>query len=242
MASRDGVFADVLQETCLAVFDRRRARKTTIYSVNGHVSEVARVASPRGALPWLLPRRPDDAPVAATAAALPLRLAQVGYRCSTGPLVWNRRADDLVAVARKGALPVIWAADIDGGALHRDRKRDGLRYLRLGGNDDQVLTLHEPAVLVQRTTSPEQSRRLVAAELTEEALKSWGGRVIVENHVNVLRPTVPKPLLSLRTLTAVLTSDALDRVMRSLSGSVAVSAYELEAMPLPASDPWSLAL
>jgi adenine-specific DNA-methyltransferase len=234
VASRDGVFADVLQETCLAVFDRRKARRTTIYSVNGHVSEVARVAAPRGALPWLLPRRADDAPVAATAALLPLRLTQVGYRCSTGPLVWNRRAADLGSAKRKGTLPVLWAADIDGGTLHRDRRRDGLRYLRLSGNDDQVLTLGEPAVLVQRTTSPEQTRRLVAAELTDEDLQAWGGRVVVENHVNVLRPTVEWPLLSLRTLTAVLASDALDRVMRSLSGSVAVSAYELEAMPLPA--------
>jgi len=48
--------------------------------------------------------------------------------------------------------------------------------------------------------------------------------------------SVKAPLLSLRTLHAVLSSEALDRVIRSLSGSVAVSAYELEAVPLPAAE------
>jgi adenine-specific DNA-methyltransferase len=233
VSDRDGVFTDVLQETCLAVFTRRRARRTTIDSVNGKITAVAQVKAPRGEGPWLLPRRADDAPVAAVATSLPLRLRDVGYRCSTGPLVWNRRADDLGKRRTAATLPVLWAADLDGGVLHRDKARDGLRFLRLRPGDDAVMVLSEPAVLVQRTTAPEQIRRLVAAELTPEALDAWGGRVVVENHVNVLRPTVPAPLLSQQVLAAVLASPALDRVMRCLSGSVAVSAYELEAMPLP---------
>lgn len=233
VAARGGVFNGVLQETCLAVFTGRRARRTTISSMNGHVSEVARVKSPRGPLPWLLPRRGDDAPTAAAAADLPLRLSDVGYRCSTGPLVWNRRSDDLHARNAEGRVPVIWAADIDGGELHRDRARDRLRHLTLRPGDEKVLVLDRPAVLVQRTTAPEQTRRLVVAELTPDGLAEWGGRVIVENHVNVLRPTVTQPLVTRRVLAAILATDTLDRVMRSLSGSVAVSAYELEALPLP---------
>ncbi len=155
VASRDGVFAEVLQETCLAVFDRRRSRRTVTSSVSGRiVTRVAQVKGPRGALPWLLPRRSDDAPVAAAAAALPWRLAEVGYRCSTGPLVWNRRADDLGKSKRAGWLPVVWAADLDGGKLHRDRKRDGLRYMRQRSGDEHVMVLDEPALLVQRTTAP----------------------------------------------------------------------------------------
>ncbi|HEX8690722.1 MAG TPA: Eco57I restriction-modification methylase domain-containing protein, partial [Solirubrobacterales bacterium] len=66
---RDGVFAGVLQETCLAVFARCRSRRTAIASANGRIAEVAKVASPRGNRPWILPRRSDDAHVAAAAAA-----------------------------------------------------------------------------------------------------------------------------------------------------------------------------
>jgi adenine-specific DNA-methyltransferase len=233
VVGREGVFADVLQETCLAVFTRRRARRTRIRSLNGSVGQVANVRSPRGSGPWLLPRRADDAPTAAVAAGLPLRLRDVGYRCSTGPLVWNRRADDLTAQGSSEHVPVIWAADIDGGRLHRDRSRDRLRYLRVQPGDSRYLITEAPAVLVQRTTAPEQPKRLVAAELTSDDLTNWGGRVIVENHVNLLRATVAAPLLSRATLTRVLSSDPLDRVMRSISGSVAVSAYELESLPLP---------
>jgi adenine-specific DNA-methyltransferase len=230
---RDGIFADVLQETCLAVFTRRRAHRTTIMSLNGHAENVAQVKSPRGSGPWLLPRRADDAPAAAVAANLTLRLADVGYRCSTGPLVWNRRKHDLTSDPVLGSVPILWAADIDGGTLHRDKIRDGMRFVKLRDTDEPVLVLKEPAVLVQRTTAPEQARRLVVAYLSPETLQDWGGRLVVENHVNVLRPMVEEPLLKGETLAAVLATDPLDRVTRSMAGSVAVSAYELESLPFP---------
>ena len=58
---------------------------------------------------------------------------------------------------------------------------------------------------------------------------------MVENHVNVLRPRKPgvEPLVSRGTLAAVLGTRTLDRVVRCLSGSVALSAYELESLSLP---------
>ncbi|WP_371954050.1 Eco57I restriction-modification methylase domain-containing protein [Actinomadura monticuli] len=233
VVDRDGSFADVIQETCLAVFSRRRPRRTAIASINGNIEEVAKVKSPRGAGPWLLPRRADDAPTGAAAARLPLRLADIGYRCSTGPLVWNRRKDDLTFRALRGATRIIWAADIDGGRLHRDKARDELRYIRLQGTDEKVLVLRSPAVLVQRTTAPEQPRRIVAVHLSESLIDKWGGGVVVENHVNVLRPIHDAPLLTPETLAAVLWTETLDRVMRCFSGSVAVSAYELESLPFP---------
>jgi adenine-specific DNA-methyltransferase len=39
-----------------------------------------------------------------------------------------------------------------------------------------------------------------------------------------------------RTLAAFLNSSAADRAFRCISGTVAVSAYELETMPLPPAD------
>lgn len=233
---RDGVFAGVLQETCIASFARKRARRTSIASVNGHVSTVARVPSPRGDSPWVMPRRSDDAHVAAAAARMPTTLAGAGWRVSTGPLVWNRRRDDLHDRPAKGRAQVIWAADLDGGSLHRDRARDRMRWLQLRGSDHEVMLLEEPAVLVQRTTAPEQLRRIVCAQLTEAELAALGGRAVVENHVNVLRPAaeVP-PVISQETIAAVLSTATIDRLMRCISGSVALSAYELEALPLPES-------
>lgn len=227
-------FESVLQETCLVTFGRRKTRFTNVVALNGHIEPVARVKVPTTSLPWLLPRRANDAPVAAAAAAQPLRLADVGYRCSTGPLVWNRRSDDLSAKWTSKSARVIWAADIDGGVLHRDKARDKRRYLRLrDGNLDRFMTRAEPAVLLQRTSTPEQSRRFVAAVLGKKELEAWGGAVAIENHVNVLHAVKPKPLLDIETLAAVLHTETMDRVIRSLSGSVAVSAYEIDAIPFP---------
>jgi adenine-specific DNA-methyltransferase len=232
VAERDGVFADVLQETCLAVFTRRRPTFTAVASVNGHMQDVARVRVPRGAGPWLLPRRIADVEAAVVAAGHPLRLADLGYACSTGPLVWNRREEDLGPEPGPKTAPVLWAADIDGGWVHRADSRRAMRYLRLREGDELTLLLRQPAVVVQRTTAPEQYRRLVVADLTAETIMDWGGTVVVENHVNVLRPN-DDPLMTPATLAAVLATSALDRVVRSLLGSVAVSAYELESLPFP---------
>jgi adenine-specific DNA-methyltransferase len=127
----------------------------------------------------------------------------------------------------------MWAADLDGERPRRTQVRELQRWLRLRPGEDRTLVLDHPAVLVQRTTAPEQPRRLVAAELDAACLAEWGGRVVVENHVNVLTCTDPESPLTARLLVALLDSDAFDRLYRCLTGSVAVSAYELAAMPLP---------
>lgn len=233
VADRSGSFAGVLQETCLATFTQRRARYVTVGTITETAEDLARVPSPKHSRPWILPRRSDDATAAAAALAMPLTVAKAGWKASTGPLVWNRRKNDIFARPSKDRRPIIWAADVDGGAVHRDPARDQQRYLRIRGTDSRYLCLTEPAILLQRTTAPEQSRRLVVAEFTGAHLDAWGGSVIVENHVNVLRPSIAKPSISQATLARVLATETLDRVMRSLSGSVAVSAYEIGSLPLP---------
>ncbi len=234
VADRSGVFTTVLQETCLATFTHRRVRKTNVRAIGSAVEEVATIASPIGGNPWILPRRSDLAPVAAAAARLPNTLASAGWKVSTGPLVWNRRKDDLFARAASGRYPIVWAADIDGGIVHRDASRASTRYLTVRSERDrQVMLLIEPAVLVQRTTAPEQQRRLVVAELSEEYLSRVGGGVVVENHVNTIRPNGEAQLLSRRLLTRILSTIALDNLVRCISGSVALSAYELESITLP---------
>lgn len=154
VADRSGSFTGVLQETALATFGRKRGRRMTVRSIQAETTEVAVVASPRTASPWLLPRRADDAAVAAAARLLPLTLGTSGWRASTGPLVWNRRREDLKTIAGAGRVRVLWAADIDGGIVHQDPARDSLRYLILRGNDERFMVLREPAVLIQRTTAP----------------------------------------------------------------------------------------
>ena len=85
-------------------------------------------------------------------------------------------------------------------------------------------------LLLQRTTAKEQCRRLIGAVMPASLVKEHGA-VAVENHLNMVRPTVGKPPVPLKMLAAFFASGVADRVIRCINGSVAVSASELEAMP-----------
>lgn len=234
VADRSGTFSGVLQETCLAVFARRSQPKVAVSRIGGMLERVADIDAPAGPGPWLIPREPADAAIATVAASMPLTLSDIGYRASTGPLVWNRRRDDIHSHPSQTRRTILWGADIAGGKIELDKTKDGQRYLSFRNEKDEALmSLTEPAVLVQRTTVPEQPRRLVPVELTSERLQELGGSVVVENHVNVLRPSVERPLLSRGAIARVLATSTLDRILRCLSGTVAVSSYELGALPMP---------
>lgn len=56
---------------------------------------------------------------------------------------------------------------------------------------------------------------------------------MVENHVNILRPNPGAEHVDGRGLAAVLNTRTVDQIFRCLSGTVAVSASDLHALPLP---------
>jgi adenine-specific DNA-methyltransferase len=240
--ARRGVFEDVLQETLLAVYRKgepaTRAQIHYLHLVNEREARI----TPNGTIalpaepgaPWLAPRTPAHGKLIARIEAMPSRLADWGYSVSTGPLVWNRfKAQLRLHDCGRNIHPLIWAESVtpDGRFEFRARKRNHVPYFELRPGDDWLL-VDEPCVLVQRTTAKEQARRLVAAELPSQFVQDHGG-VVVENHLNMVRangsPGVPPAVVA-----ALLNSRMLDEVFRCMSGSVAVSAFELGAMPLPA--------
>ncbi len=164
------------------------------------------------------------------------RLADWGYSVSTGPLVWNRHKNQLVTRPGGKRFPLIWAEAVtpDGRFVWRADKKNHALYFEARRGDDWLIT-NGLCVLVQRTTAKEQSRRLIAAALPADFVFRHGA-VVIENHLNMVRPTSKKPPISAEVLAAFLNSEAADQAFRCVSGSVAVSAYELEGLPLPAAD------
>ena len=128
---------------------------------------------------------------------------------------------------------MIWAEAItsDGRFIWRAEKRNHAPYFRIHDGDDWLI-IREPCVLLQRTTAKEQNRRLIATALPASFLAHHKA-VVIENHINMMRPLCKKPKVPPEVLAAFINSEAADRVFRCVSGSVAVSAYELEALPLP---------
>jgi adenine-specific DNA-methyltransferase len=241
VALRKGVFEDVLQETVLATYRKGGPRVKT--RVNFIHPQLKRVIQPElvghFTLPrdpsaaWLLPRHSDEALLVKRLRGMPERLADWGYKVSTGPLVWNRHKPQLSDTPGKSTVPLIWAECItsNGRFVFRWAKRNHKPFFRISESDAWLL-VRTPCVLLQRTTAKEQARRLIAAEMSSSFIAKYGA-VTVENHLNMLIPTAAKPVVSPALLSAFLNSPAADRVFRCLSGSVAVSAYELESLPLP---------
>ena len=238
--ARSGVFEDVLQETLLAIY--RRGQPAGRFQVhylqltddaetklvrNGTVALPARPSDP-----WLAPREPQQARLVATAEQMSGRLADWGYQVSTGPLVWNRFKSQLKDQASKQTRPLIWAEAVttDGRFIHRAERRGHAPYFRVEAGDAWLI-VDRACVLVHRTTAKEQARRLIAAELPQSFIDAQGG-VVVENHLNMVWPTA-SPKVSPAAVAAFLNSETADQLFRCINGSVAVSAFELQALPLP---------
>ena len=248
IAERKGVFDEVLQETLLATYrrlatgrDARAPRSTSVSFVTPIDQSVLRITSIGSFVlpddpnaPWLVPRDSAQSALIERLRQMRHRLADWGYQVSTGPLVWNRHKDQLREQKGPGCLPLVWAEAVrsDGRFLLRVTKTNHRPYFKPRAADGW-LVIEDSCVLVQRTTAKEQPRRLIAAVLPTGLIREHGGAV-VENHLNMIRPTRSSPAVTQSTLAAFLNSEAADRVFRCLSGSVAVSAYELEALPLPA--------
>ncbi len=238
---RKGVFADVLQETLLATYQHSAAPAA------GEVHFIS--PGPDGFIetrtagsfnlpespdrPWLMPRVEAQSALVRQVDELPYRLADYGYTVSTGPLVWNRHKPSLRDRPGNGRYPLVWAESVrsDGVFEFRADKRNHKPYFEPKANESWVVT-EDPCVLLQRTTAKEQCRRLIAAELPEPFLEEHGA-VVIENHLNMIKPLGKTPKVAPAALAALLNSQVVDQVFRCINGSVAVSAYEMEALPLP---------
>lgn len=238
--SREDVFEEVLQEVALSVFRRGPLEKAANCSVIHVQADGLRVeAAGSFVLPvnseasWLMPRKASDAPFVERMLSMPSRLSDWGYSVSTGPLVWNRKKAKLHNDARQGSVPVVWAEAVCGQGRFRlkpEKRNYAAFYEPSGSRDPNLVTA--PCLLLQRTTSKEQDRRLVSAVLSASIIKAHGS-VAVENHLNMIVAGKRTPAVPMEVLSTFLASETADRVIRCINASVALSASEIEAMPLP---------
>lgn len=245
VAGRKGVFEDVLQETLLAVYKIKDQLSAEIQSVE--VSEIATL--PNGKLkissagkyelpidkgsPWILPRNIKHAKIVASMSNMNDSLGTYGYKVSTGQLVWNRHKEQLSDKKIRNSFPIIWAEAVskDGTFQLKADKKNHKKWFHAEEGADFLKTNHS-CVLVQRTTSKEQDKRLITSVLPDELFEKYTA-VVVENHLNMIIAAVTDPPVNLKTLSTFLNSRIVNDAFTTISGSVAVSAYELESLPLP---------
>ncbi|MFA8388218.1 MAG: Eco57I restriction-modification methylase domain-containing protein [Pelagibaca sp.] len=240
MLERKGVYDTAQQETLLATWrrDHRPAGiKLSEVQIAGGQVRVEDIGS--GLLPscstdpWPLPRRVAHAHVVPAFYRSRHRLEDWGYRVRTGPIDGSGQKSRAAATPRPGRVPLIWADSVDpaNGFTWPGLRRGNAAWFVAGKED----LLREPAILVQRTTAPEQPRRLVACLLPRAFIDAHGA-VGVENHLNLVEPIDGASAVPLAVVAAILKSQVADMILRCLSGSIAISATELRALPLPHRD------
>lgn len=246
LSDRNAMFIDVEQETAITVLRTRSPSKAvesntrvSVLKPNGQFEAVGAFLLPNSGRPWPIPRAASDADLLQSAESACFTLSDYGYVARVGHLVAYRDARPRFAQrpasrSDRVVVPLIWATDItpDGRFDHgrecrfsRDR-----RFVQISSlNDSGVFT--KPTVLLQRLTSSDQKRRLVAAAVPEAWIAQFGGYVC-ENHVIVLEP-VSEDAMPPDKLAAVLNTQPVDRVFRSISGASNVAVSELNELLLP---------
>lgn len=254
VSDRQGVFIDVEQETALTVLrrrteeDRTQVRATvSVVSGTGQYTSVGECTLPNAGAVWPIPRSVEDVALLKTATLSKFRLADYGYRVRIGAYVWNRdkrpkfdSLQDARRVKAHTAMPLMWSRDIVPGGIVRledTSSYDGEhRFVDLGDKEHSSI-VSSPCVVMQRVTSNDQPRRLVAAAVSPGVFEIYGG-FIGENHVVILEAVTDRPALPPTKLAKLLSAHAVDRYFRCISGATNVSAFELNQLALP--DPQAL--
>ncbi|WP_236747549.1 MULTISPECIES: HsdM family class I SAM-dependent methyltransferase [Achromobacter] len=254
VSDRQGVFIDVEQETALTVLrrcseeDRAQVRaNVSVVSGTGHYTSVGECTLLNAGAVWPIPRSVEDVALLKTATLSRFRLSDYGYQVRIGAYVWNRdkrpkfeSLQDARKVKAHTAMPLMWSRDIVAGGivqLEDTSTYDGEhRFVDLG-DKGHTSVVTSPSVVMQRVTSNDQPRRLVAAAVSPGVFKTYGG-FIGENHVVIIEAVSDKPALPPTKLAKLLSAHVVDRYFRCISGATNVSVFELNQLPLP--DPQAL--
>jgi len=249
VSDRQGIFIDVEQETALTLLRREdnghspsMRTEVSVVSRDGTYVDVGKCTLPNSGAAWPIPRSESDIYLLKSAAKFRAGLADYGYSIRIGSFVWNRDTRPTYPSAKSAArakggtaVPLLWSSDI---AANRTLRFNGVPksnkepcFVNLGSKSHPSV-VRRPSVLLQRVTSNDQPRRLVAAVVPKTLLAMYGG-FVGENHTVILEQVSHEPALAPEELAILLGTPTVDRYFRCISGATNVSVFELSQLRLP---------
>lgn len=162
----------------------------------------------------------------------PMRLADLGLRVSTGPIVPFRSTAHLADGPGPDTVPLLWLQHVSSAGVtwplgQPFRKQE---YVHTSIGPARLLANHN-YVLLRRFSAKEDRRRITAAAYL--ARRSSYHAFGLENHLNYIHRAGGMSTSEAIGLAALLGSQTLDTYFRISSGNTQVSATELRAIPLP---------
>lgn len=141
---------------------------------------------------------------------------ELGYRATTGPVVWNQKKAWLRAEPGPDCYPLIWAHNLTDGTLQFFEGHARPQYVH------HPRPLEGPAIVVNRVTGA------VGGGALRAAMVPSGFRFLAENHVNVITPRDGVDVqVGMEELLNLLKSPTLFERVRALTGNTQISATEL---------------
>lgn len=235
--SRTSIFKGVQQEIAISAFKKCGNSKTPISmtlqeSVSSQkiVTKYVTKASSFKEGVWILPKSEAEYRAAKYYSNSKYNLKTSGFSVRTGYLVPHRSREEISNRKTKLAIPIVWSEAIsDGKFLPEISFNKGRERWYVPSSEAGIYC--EEAVLVKRTSSKEQNRRIHTAKIARSFITKFKG-FVAENHVNVIT-IEDEPCVSLSVLEKFMRSDIFDDLFRCGSGTVTVSATELRRMPFP---------
>lgn len=250
---RENLFLGAVQDICLLVL-RRREEGDNGTTEPSHPYELGYIdadgvrthrgtglARTEGA-PWTLPVAHEVrvfAPYTGSSRNSPAKmftLSDYGYRVRVGKVVPTRERERLHMNRKKGDMPLLWASSIrpDGSFdFEAARKLGNALWYRPPTDKSTAYASNRPAVIVQRTSNRNQTRRLNAAIVPNRFRDEHAEGFFAENHVIVIEAVTTRPAVPPSILVKVLNANATNERFSAVSGSFSVSAQLLQRVALP---------
>jgi adenine-specific DNA-methyltransferase len=248
---RENLFVGAVQDVCLLTL--RKRSEGALASDLSHEYELGFIdaegkrtacgsakAKTEGE-PWTLPVAHEVrvfAPRKAKSVAIARHtLDDYGYKVRVGKVVPNREGKFLKKKKEGLAvLPLVWASNIrpDGSFFFWSSRRLGnAPWYKPPTPKNTEYATTKPAVIVQRTSNRDQSRRLNAAVVPTTFRERHRRGFVAENHVIIVEAKTARPRVPLSKVAALLNSGIVNERFSAVSGSFSVSAKLLQRMALP---------
>lgn len=147
--------------------------------------------------------------------AYPLSSNEIGYKATTGQIVWNRLKPFLGTKPNGHNLPLL-----KGDYIKRYSFKSKKEHIYLDINKKtEMFIIDKPVIIAGRITATEQTRRIIAA------ISKMTSPYFVENHYNIV--DCKKPIVDMRYLLAIINSMLTDYIFRKINGNTQVSATEI---------------
>lgn len=161
-------------------------------------------------------------------------LNSLGYKVSTGPIVYFRKTKFLQKEKDDNSVPLYWLDNIKKYSItHPMNGKSKEQFIKYTEKSNSVLINNSNLVLVRRFSSKDDSSRLVAALHLKKTFPEYE-KIGIENKLNyIIKKEGKLSLYEALGICSILNSNIYNEYFKTFNGNTQVSASELRKIPFP---------